>query len=207
MPYWDHGRIEAYPVSEQTCESLVGNCHNGSLGRTFKLRYYQTPIMGALIPSKPFSWWQVCRLRLRTAIDRLCVALRDRHIVSPQQLGNGQHDCALSSLYWAVPSLPECLIARAFNEATDAWPYGGVSNKEFAIALKRLEVDSDYSREPVTLGALLALNPVRCVALLYGHFIPIVDGVIVGRDARRSWPLETRVYCYWMFRKRSYRLP
>ena len=130
-------------------------------------------MMVALIPPTPLSWWQACRLRLRQVIDRLSVVLRDRHIVTPKQLGNGQHDCALSSLYWAVPSLSESVITHTFNEATDTWPYGGVSNKEFAIVLKRLGVESDYSREPVTLGALLAVKPARCVALLYGHFIPI----------------------------------
>ena len=151
------------------------------------------------------SWWQACRLRLRRIVDSLSVALRDRHMAAPEQIGDGQHDCALSSLYWAVPSVPEPVIARAFNEATDTWPYGGVSNKEFAIALNRLGVDSDYSRVPIALGALLAAKPAKCVALVHGHFIPIVNGVIVGRDAHRSWPPDTHVYCRWMFRRRSFR--
>ena len=155
--------------------------------------------------STPMSWWQACWPRLCRIVDGLSVVLRYRHTTAPEQIGDGQHDCALSSLYWAVPSLPEIIIARAFNEATDTWPYGGVSNKEFAIALKRLGVDSDYSCEPIALGALLATKPTRCVALLHGHFIPIVDGVIVGRDAHQYWPPDTHVYCHWMFRRRAFR--
>ena len=164
-------------------------------------------MMVALTPrtSTPISWGQACRLRLRRIVDKLSVVLRDRHTAAAALIGDGQHDCALSSLYWAVASLPECVIARAFNEATDTWPYGGVSNKEFAIALKRLGVDSDYSRVPIALGALLSAKPARCVALLHGHFIPIVDGAIVGRDALRAWPPDTHVYCHWIFRRRSYR--
>ena len=131
--------------------------------------------------------------------------MRDRHTVAPAQIGDGRHDCALSSLYWAVPSLPECDITNAINVAADTWPYDGVSNKEFAIALKYLGLDSEYSHESIMLGALLAAKPGRCVALLHGHFIPIVDGMIVGRDARRAWPPDTHVHCHWMFRRRSFR--
>ena len=131
--------------------------------------------------------------------------MRDRHTAVPVQIGDGRHDCALSSLYWAVPSLPEREIANAINVAADTWPYGGVSNKEFAIALNYLGLDSEYSRESITIGALLAAKPARCVALLHGHFIPIVDGMIVGRDADRTWPSDTYVYCHWMFRRRSFR--
>ena len=125
--------------------------------------------------------------------------LRDRHTASPLQIGVGQHDCALSSLYWAAPATSESGIVSAFNVVTDTWPYGGVTNKEFAITLKYLGVESIYSTDINTLGALLATKPAKCVALLHGHFIPIVDGVIVGGDAHRQWAPDTHVYCYWTF--------
>ncbi len=131
--------------------------------------------------------------------------VRDRHTASPAQIGDGQHDCALSSLYWAVPAISESAIVDAFNLAADTWPYGGVTNKEFAIALKYLRVDSVYSTDIDTLGALLAAKPAKCVALLHGHFIPIVDGMIVGRDAHQYWSPDTHVYCHWTFTRRSFR--
>ena len=139
------------------------------------------------------------RSRLRRIVDRLSVVLRDRHTASPVQFGDGQHDCALSSLYWAVPAISESDIVEAFYAAADTWPYGGVWNKEFAVALKCLKVDSIYSTDIDTLGALLATKPARCAALLPGHFIPIVDGMTVGRDAYQQWPSDTRVCCYWTF--------
>ena len=131
--------------------------------------------------------------------------MRDRHTASPKNIGQGRHDCALSSLYWAVPSIPETDILETFNLTGDAWPYSGVTNKEFVIALKYLRVEYDYSMDIDTLGELLAVKPEKCVALLRGHFIPIVDGVIVGHDAHLLWPMETVVFCYWTFTRRSFR--
>ena len=155
--------------------------------------------------SSLMSWWDTCRLRLRRVYDRISVVVLDRHTVGPAAIGDGQHDCALASLYWAVPSLREVDIVEAFNLAAASWPYGGVSNKEFAIALRRLGLDSEYSREPTTLGALLSRKPTRCVALVHGHFIAIVNGVIVGRDARCHWAAGTHVYCHWAFNRRLLR--
>ena len=144
-------------------------------------------------------WWRAWRFRFQRIVDRLSIVLRNRHTANPVQIGDGQHDCALTSLYWAAPATPESDIIDAFNVATDTWPYGGVTNKEFAIALKHLGVDNVYSTEIDTLGALLATKPAQCVALLPGHFIAIVDGTIVGHDDRRYWPSDTRVYCHWTF--------
>ena len=131
--------------------------------------------------------------------------VRDRHTASPAQIGDGLHDCALSSLYWAMPAISESDIISAFNVTTDTWPYGGVTNKEFSVALKYLKVDNLYSTGINTLGALLAAKPAKCVALLHGHFIPIVDGVIVGRDASLHWSPDTHVYCHWTFTRWSSR--
>ena len=147
----------------------------------------------------PIPWWRACRFWLQRTVDRLSVVVRGRHTASPAQIGDGQHDCALSSFYWAVPAIPESDIIDAFNVTADTWPYGGVTNKEFAVALKYLKVDNLYSTDIDTLGALLAAKPAKCVALLHGHFIPIVAGVIVGRDAHQHWSPDTHVYCHWTF--------
>ena len=139
------------------------------------------------------------RRYMRAATDRLSVLLCNRHTANPARIGRSAHDCALSSLFWAVPALSETDIIDAFSVATDTWPYGGVTNKEFAVALSHLGIEAAYSTEINTLGALLATRPARCVALLRGHFIAIVDGAVAGYDARCSWPRDTRVYCHWTF--------
>lgn len=146
-----------------------------------------------------------CQDWIRGAVDRFSVVLRNRHTAAPERIGDGPHDCALSSLFWAVPVLPETEIISAFNVATDNWPYGGVTNKEFAIALSHLGVGSSYSTEINRLDELLATRPARCVALVRGHFISIVDGVIAGRDATHPWPPETHLYCHWTFNRQWFR--
>ena len=149
--------------------------------------------------------WRTCRLFLKQFLDRLSVFLRNRHTSTPLRIGNGHHDCALSSLYWAMPALSESDIVEAFNACCYTWPHGGVTNKEFAIALKYLGVDSHYSKSIDTLGQLLSRNPSMCVALLHRHFIAIVDGAIVGQDANRDLPPDARVYCHWTFSRQSSR--
>lgn len=137
---------------------------------------------------------------VRVILDRAWVWARGRHAIGPTVIGTRDHDCALSSLYWVAPLLSENRIIEAFQFCTDAWPYGGITNKEFQIALSYLNVEADYHPDTETLGMLLDRKPVRCVALLPYHFIAIIDGEIVGRDACRTWNRGTTVYCHWTFR-------
>ena len=155
--------------------------------------------VSSLETSPLVHWWNTCRRFIRSCLEVIYANLFRRRKAKPILIGDGPHDCALASLFWAAPALSEAEIIETFNVATESWPYGGVTNKEFAIALKYLKVDSAYSNEVNTLKALLALKPPRCVALLRGHFIAIVDGAIVGRDAHRELPPDTRVYCHWTF--------
>lgn len=136
---------------------------------------------------------------IRKLTDRVWVWLGGSHLIAPTTIGGGEHDCALVSLYWAAPWFPEDQISEAFEVCAENWPYGGVTNKEFAIALAYLRAKVHYSPAPGTLGALLDKKPGRCVALLHGHFIAIVNGKIVGPDARLNWRPSTKVYCYWTF--------
>lgn len=136
---------------------------------------------------------------IRKIVDRVWVSLWGDHLLAPTTLGSGNHDCAPASLYWAAPMISEGRITEAFLFCSENWPYEGVTNKEFQIAVKYLGIGSEYSATSETLGALLVRNPSRCVALLHGHFIAIVNGKIVGRDARRTWNLSTEVYCHWTF--------
>ena len=136
---------------------------------------------------------------IRKLTDRVWVWLGGSHLIAPTTIGGGEHDCALVSLYWAAPWFPEDQISEAFEVCAGNWPYGGVTNKEFAIALAYLRAKVHYSPDPGTLEALLDKKPSRCVALLHGHFIAIVNGKIVGPDARLNWRPSTKVYCYWTF--------
>lgn len=135
-------------------------------------------------------------------VDRLWVWLGGNHILEPATIGTGPHDCALRSLYWAAPWVPEHKLHEAFTFCTENWPYAGVTNKEFAIALSFLNEEACYSDNKSTLGALLHRKPDRCVALLRGHFIAIVNGKVVGQDAYLKWSPNKTVYCHWTFRPR-----
>ncbi len=122
---------------------------------------------------------------------------------------SGMHDCAPRSLLRAVPELDPGKVKRAFSFCARKWPYGGVSNKEFAVAVKFLNKDEklgmniDYRSELTTgketLAELLERKPSRCVALIWGHFIAIRDGVIAGRELLMGTPEETEVVCSWEF--------
>lgn len=136
---------------------------------------------------------------LSRAIDRIWVWLGGDHLIGPTTIGKGPHDCALSSLYWAVPWIAENKICDAFTFCTENWPYAGVTNKEFAIALSYLNQEARYSDKTCTLGALLHRKPSRCVVLLHGHYIAIVKGNIVGQDAYLKSHINATVYCHWIF--------
>lgn len=136
----------------------------------------------------------ICRIA-----DKIWVRLGGgRHLIGPNKLGMGPHDCAPTSLYQVVPWIPEARIIEAFQHCTDGWPYAGVTNKEFQIVVKYLEIDVRYSSASETIGTLLERCPARCIALVPWHFIAIINGKIIGRDAGMSH--STLVYCYWMFR-------
>ena len=136
---------------------------------------------------------------IRRLADRIWVGMGgSRHLVGPTDLGRGRHDCAPASLYRVVPWIREDRIIEAFQYCTDAWPYAGVTNKEFQIAVKYLEVDAHYSGEEETVGSLLDRRPARCIALVPYHYIGIISGKILGRDTGMS--RSTTVYCHWTFR-------
>lgn len=135
------------------------------------------------------------------AIDKTLVWLGGGHFVTPAKLGMGDHDCAPLSLYWAAPWISEGRIYDAFMVCTDNWPYGGVTNKEFQIALKYLKSEYSYLAESESLGELLARNPSRCVCLVHGHYIAIINGKIVGSDTHRVWDPSTEVYCHWIIHR------
>ena len=133
-------------------------------------------------------------------LDQLWIGLGFGHLTSPAFIGEGPHDCALTSLYWAAPSLPEKKIKEAFLHCSENWPYGGITNKEFAIALKHLGVIHGYSHRVETLGDVVQRRHARCVVLLHGHYAALLNGRLAGKDAIFTWPSSSVVYCYWILR-------
>ena len=153
--------------------------------------------MEATLARLPFGRFLQSAYRL---LDKISVLIRRQHIIGPSIIGKGNHDCALTALYWAAPWLTEHRIRETFLFCTNGWPHAGVTNKEFQIVLKFLRIEACYNPNRETLGALLNRQRACCVALLPHHFIAIVDGKIVGRDIRLSTHLNTTVYCHWTFR-------
>lgn len=138
------------------------------------------------------------RHALRRFVDRIWVKLGGkRHPIAPSTLGHGPHDCGPASLYRVVPWLSEDSIREAFLYCAEAWPYGGVTNRDFQIAVKYLKVDALYCDTKETVGSLLAKNPARCVALLPGHYIGIIDGKILPPDVGMSH--RATVHFHWTF--------
>ena len=112
---------------------------------------------------------------------------------------NGMHDCGPKALLRVSPELEEDKVKEAFTLCSEKWPYGGLNNKEFEIAVKYLDVKHRYSHTEETLQDVLDRKPDRCVALLNGHFIAILDGEVAGREILFGSPSKTKVFCSWTF--------
>lgn len=140
------------------------------------------------------------KLRISRTLDWIFVRLARRHFSPPTKFGSGPHDCALTALYWAVPQISEDKIKEAFMFCGEGWPYHGITNKEFTIALKYMKLNYEYYHNDTdTISDLYKRKPKRCVALVYGHFIALSDGKILGDDSRTIWNSMERIYCYWVF--------
>lgn len=137
---------------------------------------------------------------LLAVLDNTSVSLLDRHIRHPTLFGSGPHDCALNSLYWAVPSLSEKTLIDAFKLCTARWPYAGVYNSEFASVLDHLELNYTYTSHDECFGDVLTCGYQRAVVLFKGHFAPVINGRAYGRDARYNSCPNAPVECKWIFR-------
>jgi len=118
---------------------------------------------------------------------------------------SGKHDCGPRSLLKVAPELDPEEVREAFVLSSENWPYGGVTNREFAISMRFLSMNGKLSRkyeyrsETESLADLLNRNPARCVALLKRHFIAILDGEVVGRELLLKPHEKTEVVCSWTF--------
>lgn len=115
----------------------------------------------------------------------------------------GEHDCALRSLYITLPNTPVEDMIRAFTNCCEWWPYRGVSNKEFNIALASLKIKDRFeyaASESTTLGQLLKSKKDTFIALVYGHYTVVSNGIILDKYADYYDSTKQKVYCYWRLR-------
>ena len=83
---------------------------------------------------------------------------------------------------------------------TENWPYAGITNKEFNITMKYLKLNFEYdASEGQTVQKLRKQKAKQCVALIYGHYIAIDNGRIIGWDNTIYGKSKTEVYCSWIF--------
>ena len=143
--------------------------------------------------------WARQRVQDMRVVDSLSVRFRNKHVVDPQLFGDGPHDCAPYSLYWAVAALPERMIVKAFHFETANWPYAGVTNSEFDAVVKYLGLSYEYTSHDEKFRDVLGLSPSRCIVLFHGHFAPVLDGRAYGRDAHFNSRPDARVICKWVF--------
>lgn len=135
---------------------------------------------------KKFIFW-LSRLFSRKAPNYLCI---------PEEL-NGHHDCALRALYITLPNTPVESLTESFTNCCDWWPHKGVTNKEFNIALAFLKLQSRFkyvASESITLGHLVKRKKETFIALIYGHYTVVSQGIVL--DGYNYSPTQ-KVYCYW----------
>lgn len=115
----------------------------------------------------------------------------------------GEHDCALRSLYVTLPNTSVESMIRAFTNCCEWWPYRGVSNKEFNIVLASLKIKDKFeyaAPESTTLGQLLKRKKDTFIALVYGHYTVVSKGIVLDKYADYYDSSKQKVYCYWRLR-------
>ena len=125
---------------------------------------------------------------------------------------NGKHDCSIRSLLLVMPELDYERVRRVFEQCTQWYPYGAVTNNEFNMVLRTLGIfdkfeygilDDEESSEDKTAWDFIEDKENTYIILFYGHFTVIDNGRIVDffpvnlTNAMR----ERKVYRYWMLKK------
>lgn len=110
----------------------------------------------------------------------------------------GKHDCALRALYVTLPDISVENMRDKFMNCCEWWPYRGVSNKEFNIALDSLKIKDKFeyaTSESTELSHLLKRKKDSFIALVYGHYTVVSKGIILDKYA--GYSAKQKVYCYW----------
>ena len=109
----------------------------------------------------------------------------------------GPHDCALRALYITLPDTPVESMINSFTNCCEWWPYQGVTNKEFNIALASLKIKNRFqyvASESTTLNHLSKRKKDTFIALIYGHYTVVSKGVLLDNYVGSA---TQKVYSYW----------
>lgn len=108
------------------------------------------------------------------------------------------HTCAPIALHIMLPTIPESKLLDAFYHCCEEWPNAGVTNKEFNIVIKYLDIHNlKYIGRGTTIHHLLKQKKEKFIALIYGHYLVISYGKIID-SYNSSFNKNTKVYCYWV---------
>lgn len=124
-------------------------------------------------------------------------------IIPQLQKWDGLHDCAPSALTRVVPALSFQSIRKAFSLCCGRWPNAGVTNKEFNIVLRYLELFERFEyTEPqdALLNDYLVDKNTTHILLLWGHFTVTKNGQVIEPVKQlffRYPPDEIKVICAW----------
>ena len=117
---------------------------------------------------------------------------------------NGPHDCGIRALLKVVPDLPHEKVKEAFMHCCEWWPYGGITNKEFNIALRYLKIFDHFvydDRDNMCIGEFISDYQNNYILLLHGHFTFIRNGKIQDAPFYTNSKSDEKVYCSWKLQK------
>ena len=125
--------------------------------------------------------------------------LRSNYSIVPKEL-SGKHDCGPRALFVVLPGLALDEIVDAFMHSCDWWPYRGVTNKEYNIALSYLNLKDCFEYvvpEKMTITELRKHKSETYIVLIYGHYTVIRAGRVVDISPYPKEASKSKVYCYW----------
>ena len=111
----------------------------------------------------------------------------------------GMHGCGPNALVGVCPKLKHEDVTYAFKHSSRLWPYGGVSNREFNIALRVLKIRDSFrykEEKRAMIKDFIARNNETFILLLDNHFTIVKKGVI---EDTCNMQKERRVYHSWKF--------
>ena len=119
---------------------------------------------------------------------------------------NGQHDCGPRALCQILPHLKQDSVKEAFLYSSKLWPYGGVTNKDFNIALRYLRIINLFEYKGYEETCMPVANDFRnkkndtFILLIYGHYTVVRKGKIIDRRVLAKNISKEQVYCSWKLR-------
>ena len=125
---------------------------------------------------------------------------RAGHPTAQKSAFSDPHDCGPRALLSVMPKLPHSKIKDAFMQCTDKWPNGGVTNVEFNVALRYMNIFNRFKYNDAdgqVMGNFLSDKTESYILLIHGHFTTIKGGKIYDSFAYANPNPKQLVYCSW----------